>query len=146
MADYNARVLPFINKICYVTAKAGVYPSGGYHSGIDLATTGNDPLYAMCDAEIIEKGYQESGYGNYIIYKDLNSDYAFLYGHMKDPTPFNVGDRVSLNEQIGIEGETGNATGIHVHVEMQNYVQNGNVWVHRGQDPSAWRNYIFTCY
>lgn len=28
MADYNARVLPFINKIAYVTAKAGVYPGG----------------------------------------------------------------------------------------------------------------------
>lgn len=143
MADYNARVLPFINTVAYVTAKAGEYPGGGYHSGIDLATSGNDPLYAMCDSEIVEKGYQASGYGNYVVYKDLTSDYAFLYGHMRDPCAFNVGDRVALNQQIGIEGATGNVTGIHVHIEMQNYVQNGNQWIHRGQDPSAWRYYIF---
>lgn len=92
----------------------------------------------MCDCEIIETGYQAGGYGNFVVYKDLNSDYAFLYGHMKDPTPYSVGDRLTLNQQIGIEGATGNVTGIHVHVEMQNYVQNGNRWIHRGQDPSAW--------
>lgn len=92
----------------------------------------------MCDAEIIGKGFQAGGYGNYIIYKDLTSDYAFLYGHMKDPSPFNIGDRVSLNQQIGIEGDTGNVTGIHVHVEMQNYVQNGNTWINNPQDQSLW--------
>lgn len=92
----------------------------------------------MCECRIIEKGFQAGGYGNYVIYKDNNSDYAFLYGHMKNPTPYNEGDILGVNQQIGIEGTTGNSTGIHVHVEMENYVQNGNRWIHRGQDPSAW--------
>lgn len=30
MADYNAKVAPFINVTFYVTAQAGIYPSGGY--------------------------------------------------------------------------------------------------------------------
>ena len=100
----------------------------------------------MCDGRVIETGFQSGGYGNYIVYKDDNSDYAFLYGHMKEPTPFNVGDMISVGQQVGIEGTTGNSTGIHVHVEMENYVQNGNRWIHRGQDPTAWRKCIFTCY
>lgn len=38
MADYTAKVAPFIDIEFYVTAQAGVYPDGSYHSGIDLAT------------------------------------------------------------------------------------------------------------
>ena len=85
MADYNAKVAPFINVTFYVTAQAGIYPSGSYHSGIDISTgtgTVGNPLYSICNGTVIEKDYQANGYGNYIVIKDNESDFAFLFGHM----------------------------------------------------------------
>lgn len=141
MADYNARVLPFINTVAYVTAKAGVYPGGGYHSGLDLSTgTGNKGanLYSICNGTVINKGFQSGGYGNYIIIKDNDSDYAFLFGHMFEASPLNIGDTILIGQQFGIEGATGNVTGLHTHIEMQNYLNNGNRWINNPSDESLW--------
>lgn len=71
------------------------------------------------------------GYGNYIIIKDNVTKLGFLYAHLKNPSNKNVGDQVSLGEQVGIEGTTGSSTGIHLHLEMQdltnrNWIFNGN--------------------
>lgn len=38
MADYEAKIAPFINVTFYVTAPFGQYPSGGVHRGLDIAT------------------------------------------------------------------------------------------------------------
>lgn len=62
---------------------------------------------------------------------------------MADPALKNVNDSVSLNEQFGVEGATGNVTGLHVHVEMQNYVNNGNRWIFNSSDPSLWNVVYF---
>lgn len=59
MADYNANIAPFINKTFYITAQAGVYPSGGYHSGLDISTGANDPLYSIVNGTVIHTGWQE---------------------------------------------------------------------------------------
>lgn len=141
MADYEARVAPFINKTFYVTAKAGQYPSGGYHSGCDLSTgtgTRGEPLYSICNGTVIETGYQSGGYGNYIIIKDDESQWAFLFGHMADPALKSQGDKIKIGEQFGVEGTTGNSTGLHVHIDMEDYVKNGNKWIFNARNPNAW--------
>ena len=51
--------------------------------------------------------------------KDTISNQGFLYGHMKEPSPLNVGASVSIGTYVGIEGTTGHSTGNHVHVESQ---------------------------
>lgn len=92
---------------------------------------------------VIHKSYDANGYGNYIIIKDSTSDYAFLFAHMYAPSNKNVGDSIQLGEQFGIEGATGNVTGLHTHVEMQNYVANGNRWIFNSSDPSLWNVVYF---
>lgn len=146
MADYNAKVAPFIDTTFYVTAQAGIYPSGGYHSGIDLSTgtgTRGAILYSICNGTVIGTGYQPSGYGNYIIIKDDESKWAFLFAHMADSPLKNQGDKILLGEQFGVEGATGNVTGLHVHVEMEDYVNNGNKWIYNSQDESLWNVVYF---
>lgn len=141
MADYTARVAPFINKTFYVTSQAGSYPDGTYHSGLDISTgtgTRGSNLYSICNGTIIQKAYNAGGYGNYIIIKDNNSNYAFLFAHMADPALKNVGDTISLGEQFGVEGATGNVTGLHTHIEMQDYVKNNNKWIMNPNDSSLW--------
>ena len=38
---------------------------------------------------------------------------------MKEASPLNVGDTVQYGTFVGIEGTTGNSTGIHLHISSQ---------------------------
>lgn len=60
MADYEARIAPFINETFYVTSEWWEQPRN--HRGLDIATPsslGNVPLYSMCNGEIVHKAYDE---------------------------------------------------------------------------------------
>lgn len=121
MADYTAQIAPFINVQFYVTS---IFGNTGtrIHRGIDIATPsslGNVPVYSMCEGTVYYKGYDEGGYGNYLIMKDRFTGMGFLYGHLDQPTPLNVGDTIQVGQFVGYEGTTGASTGIHLHVEMQ---------------------------
>lgn len=100
---------------------------GGVHKGVDLSDGQNTNLYAIVNGTITNKGYDENGFGNYIVMKDTQSSQGFLYGHMKESSPLNVGDTVQIGTFVGIEGTTGNSTGIHLHVESQD-MTNKNSW------------------
>ena len=120
MADYEARIAPFINVTFYVTSEWWEQPRN--HRGLDLATSsflGNIPLYSMCDGKVVHKDYDENGYGNYLIMKDDTTGMGFLYAHLHEPSLLNVGDSVQIGQQVGLEGTTGHSTGIHLHLEMQ---------------------------
>lgn len=98
MADYNARIAPFINIEFVVTSEWWEQPRN--HRGLDIATyhsAGNNvPVYSMCNGTVVLKSYDEDGYGNYLIMKDDNTGMGFLYGHLRDTTPLNVGDKVQI--------------------------------------------------
>lgn len=120
MADYEARIAPFINETFYVTSEWWEQPRN--HRGLDIATPsslGNVPLYSMCDGTVVHKAYDADGYGNYLIMKDASTGMGFLYAHLSEPTPLSLGDTVQIGQQVGNEGTTGSSTGIHLHVEMQ---------------------------
>lgn len=73
----------------------------------------------MCNGTIIRNAYNEGGFGNYIIMKDSSSNMGFLYAHMSEKSPLQVGDNISIGQYVGHEGTTGNSSGIHLHLEMQ---------------------------
>lgn len=100
---------------------------GGEHNGVDISTGRNSNLYSIVNGIVTNKGFQENGFGNYIVIKDLTTNQGFLYGHMKEPTPLNVGDSVQYGSFVGIEGTTGQSTGIHLHVSSQD-MTNKNSW------------------
>lgn len=120
MADYEARIAPFINVTFYVTSEWWEQPRN--HRGLDIATPsalGNVPLYSMCNGTIVHKAFDADGYGNYIIMKDSTTGMGFLYAHMNEASSLNVGDTIQIGQFVGNEGTTGHSTGIHLHVEMQ---------------------------
>ncbi len=43
---------------------------------------------------------------------------------MEQPALVSIGDRVVIGQQLGFEGNTGNTTGYHVHIEIRD--SNGN--------------------
>lgn len=138
MAVVNPRIAPFINVTFYITSKwwnERINPVTGQveiHRGLDISTGNNDPVYSMLTGIVHSLG-NSSSRGNWIIIKDNNPNsatygYATLYMHLRDLPNFNVGDNVTALQQVGIEGTTGQSTGIHLHVEMQDLNRWGNEW------------------
>lgn len=128
MADYNASIAPFINNIFYVTSVFGIQETRT-HRGLDIATPtadGNVPLYSMCNGTLLVNKWNDS-YGNYIIIKDNTTGIGFLYAHMQYSSPLKVGESVEIGQYVGNEGTTGNSTGIHLHLEMQDI--SNNDWI-----------------
>ena len=61
--------------------------------------------------------FQENGsYGNHIYIK--KNDITTLYAHCKN-IYVKEGDTISKGQQIGEVGQTGNATGPHLHFEIR---------------------------
>ena len=112
MAQYEAKIAPFINIEFVVTSQWWEQPRN--HRGLDIATYSsagtNVPVYSMCNGTVVYNGFDDGGYGNYIIMKDSTTNMGFLYGHLRDKSPKNIGDSVSIGEQVGIEGTTGHST------------------------------------
>lgn len=132
MADYEARIAPFINIEFFVTSEFWEQPRN--HKGLDIATAqgaGNVPLYSMCNGTIYLKRYDPAGFGFYIIIKDDSSGIGFLYGHMAESSPLNVGDKVEIGQFVGHEGTTGHSSGIHLHLEMQDI--SNREWIFGGE-------------
>ena len=53
MAQYQARIAPFINKQFAITASQPYYSDGRTHGGLDISTGANDPLYSMVTGTVL---------------------------------------------------------------------------------------------
>lgn len=87
-----------------------------YHCGIDIAAGYCDPVWAADGGVVIFSGW-ESGYGNLIKIQHDNGDITYYAHNTKNLVK--EGDVVAQGQQIAQMGETGIATGIHVHFELR---------------------------
>lgn len=127
MANLVRNVAPFINVTFWVTQEFGASTGTGTHHGVDIATATVSSLlerriYSISNGTVLYKGYQQNGFGNYLIIKNDDNLTAFLYAHLETIQPLSVGDRVTMGEWIATEGSTGYSTGLHLHLEYQNLV------------------------
>lgn len=84
------------------------------HHGIDYAAPTGTPVYTVGDGEIIEKGYQKRGGGNYVKVKH-NGTYSTTYMHLSGfARGLKAGQRVKQGDLIGYVGSTGLSTGPHL--------------------------------
>lgn len=131
-------IAPFINDRFTVTSKwwnERINPITGepeIHRGLDIATSGSKPLYSILDGVVHSKGTFSDG-GIYLIIKDDNVSsptygYATMYLHLAEVPSLPVGARVIKGQEVAIEGTTGQSTGIHLHLEMQDLNRWNNVW------------------
>jgi murein DD-endopeptidase MepM/ murein hydrolase activator NlpD len=90
------------------------------HTGVDLAGTLGTPVYSIGDGQVSFIGW-EGAYGN-IVKIQHNDKYASMYAHLLRFAPnLSKGTRVKRGQLIGYLGQTGNATGPHVHFEVRIY-------------------------
>lgn len=103
-----------------VTSNYGEQRSTGAHGGIDIAASKGTPVGAARSGEIVESktGSGTRSYGNYVKIKHDNGYYS-LYAHL-DSRKVQVGDYVTEGDEIGTVGDTGFASGDHLHFEVRN--------------------------
>ena len=138
MATPVRNIAPFINDIFYITSPwwtERINPVTGetqIHRGLDIATSGSKPVYSMLTGIIHSKG-TDSSRGNWVIIYDNNPDsqfygYATMYMDVIAQPTKSTRDSVNAGEYIADEGTTGESTGIHLHVEMQDLNRWGGEW------------------
>ncbi len=86
------------------------------HSGIDLAAPRSTPIKASEGGKVIYAGWY-GGYGKVVIV-DHSKGFSTLYAHLSS-TAVSVGDQVRQGDTVGYEGDTGYATGPHLHFEVR---------------------------
>lgn len=91
--------------------------SRSLHTGLDIAGTGlGSPVYAADNGTVVKSEYNGAGYGNYIVINHNNGLYT-TYAHMNERIS-QIGDTVAKGQVIGYVGQTGRATGPHLHFEV----------------------------
>ena len=87
------------------------------HKGVDYAAPTGTPVWATGDGKIHIIGRQ-SGYGKVIYIK--HGKYVTVYGHLNGfKRGLKKGDHVKQGQVIGYVGQTGLATGPHLHYEFR---------------------------
>lgn len=104
----------------YVTSLYGnrLHPILGYyvmHNGIDIGASYDTAIYAADGGIVVTSEYNGS-YGNYVMIYHGDDRYT-LYAHMSQRY-VSVDDVVSQGDVIGLVGDTGYATGPHIHFEI----------------------------
>lgn len=89
-----------------------------YHKGIDIAAPCGTPIYAAAPGKVIASG-PASGFGDWIVI-DTGGGVTNIYGHMfaKDLL-VSVGDHVKKGQLISRVGKNGEATGCHLHFQVE---------------------------
>lgn len=101
-SKFGYRVSPITNKY-------------SLHTGLDIAAPQNTKIYAVYDGVVVKSEYHEIN-GNYIVLE--HSDHLkTTYNHC-NKLLVKEGEKVQKGEVIALVGETGYATGNHLHFEV----------------------------
>lgn len=101
--------------------------SGGYisdpflsdrnHKGLDIAAPSGTDIYASDAGVVIEAGWNDGGYGNWVII-DHGNGYTTCYAHASEVF-VTAGQTVEQGQLIAAVGTTGDSTGNHCHFEVR---------------------------
>lgn len=108
-----------------------VYHRWKFHSGIDFASPEGTPVYACKSGTVALAAKMDPTFGNYVILSHSNG-MTSVYAHLSKMC-VQKGDVVHGGKVIGYTGQTGAATGPHLHFEIR---QNGVA-----TDPGKFLNY-----
>lgn len=108
-------VFPIRGKHDYGTS-INRFGGGRGHQGQDVFAACGTSLVAAWSGEVIKATFQSRA-GNYVVIQHADGR-STAYMHMRLPTDLRTGDRVQAGDVIGEVGETGRASGCHLHFEL----------------------------
>jgi murein DD-endopeptidase MepM/ murein hydrolase activator NlpD len=89
---------------------------GAFHPGIDIDAPWGTPVHAAGDGDVMGMTLG-AGYGRQVVI-DHGHDLLTLYGHLSSIAVL-PGQHVTRGQVIGYVGQTGRATGPHLHYEVR---------------------------
>lgn len=117
--NYNPGTGQLAYPTSYRTISAGYpnYSNGSYHGGVDWPCPTGTAVHAADSGVVVIAKKLTYSYGQYILI-DHGNGLSTLYAH-NSSLVVSVGDKVSKGQIIAYSGESGNATGPHVHFEVR---------------------------
>ncbi len=116
--------------------------AGRGHQGQDVFAKCGSTLEAARGGKVEWRRYQSSA-GYYVVIDGKGTGRDFVYFHMKKKGRAREGSQVRTGEPIGFVGESGNASGCHVHFEIWSapgWYQGGH-FTNPTDDLKAWDKY-----
>ena len=93
-----------------------MFGGGRGHQGTDHFASCGTPLAAWTSGVVQYNAFQGAA-GNYIVVHRANGE-SYAYMHMQQRSPLKVGEKVFAGERLGHLGDTGDAQGCHLHIEL----------------------------
>jgi murein DD-endopeptidase MepM/ murein hydrolase activator NlpD len=92
------------------------FGAGRGHEGQDVGAACGTRLVSALSGTVQMRKWQSAA-GNYVVIDSENSPDDLVYMHMPRPASVSPGQHVDAGQLIGYVGETGDATGCHLHFE-----------------------------
>lgn len=101
-----------------VSSPFGEARGGSYHKGVDLDGFGNygAPIVAAASGTVVLAAWDDWGLGYHVIIQHEDGSRT-VYAHLSD-VYVSQGQYVAQGEMVGALGDTGYATGPHLHFEL----------------------------
>lgn len=88
-----------------------------WHPGVDMAADRGTPIYAIETGVVVFAGWHRDGYGELVIV-DHGDGWTSYYAHLARRF-VDCGQQISKGQLIAEMGMSGNATGVHLHLEIR---------------------------
>jgi murein DD-endopeptidase MepM/ murein hydrolase activator NlpD len=93
------------------------FGAGRGHQGTDVGAKCGTRLQAAHGGKVQFAGYHGAA-GHYLVIDGRRTKEDYAYMHLQRPPDLRDGNRVKAGQTIGRVGESGNASGCHLHFEM----------------------------
>jgi murein DD-endopeptidase MepM/ murein hydrolase activator NlpD len=95
----------------------GAARSGHTHQGQDIMAACGTPEVAVSRAKVKWVSFQKLA-GNYVVIRNKKLHQDYMYAHLAARAPVTKGQILQPGQQLGIVGQTGDATACHLHFEL----------------------------
>jgi len=109
-------VFPISGRYTYGASNANRFGGGGRHQGQDVFADCGTPLVAAQAGEVERAGF-EGAMGNHVIVTRPDGA-SQVYMHLAEAPRVRTGETIAAGQALGAVGETGRASGCHLHFEI----------------------------
>lgn len=110
------------------------------HEGQDVFARCGTPLHAARGGRV-QTNDVHSAAGNFLVIDGKSTKMDFVYAHMLRRSPLREGTRVRTGQVVGKVGQSGNASGCHLHLELWSapgWYEGGTAMASVGRRLKAW--------
>ena len=90
-----------------------------FHGGIDISGERRTPIIAAAEGVVMFSGRGPDGFGN-VVMVDHGESLMTLYAH-NERNVVRQGERVRRGQMVALMGDTGRASGTHLHFEVHQH-------------------------